>query len=699
MISQKSAYPTGRVVTFYSYKGGVGRSMSMANVGVILAEWGYKVLLIDWDLEAPGLENFFSKYIRDLKNIKLQKGLIDLLNMRMDNIDAGKLNWSEFIQPVNQHLHLLTAGRRDDNYVNNVRKFDYSSFYNNYDGGQYLEDIREYWIREYDFVLIDSRTGLTDSSGICSIYMPDILLLLFTPNEQSFNGIKEVYNKASASRSKIIYERFNLHALPIPSRIENAETALQDEWINRIAKESVGMLGWLPSKDNKLLVDPLQLIEKIKIPYRTLYAYGESLPAMDRGVNDPQDIGYVYVTIAALVANGLQYAQVLIEARDAYVKVAKGELKIEMGRELGYQVMDSDNKESQIKYNTTVKTAGEVQVQPLAWHSLTKRLFPYFVALGVGIIVLAFFYFGRARQVQTPPEGVGEDSTAVTYNKFIADYSSSDSSYDLNFNLSTLQRYYELDTALQHRPQILAVRTTIEENIAYYFKDQVKKLYIDLRDKNVNAPAYFDNVVGRFGNFNNLTSQALNSKFDSLRYVKKITNEPVLDSAVFYSTDNGFVLSVNTHGNFALDRWATYEEVRDSLSFIFSKNLRINSVIAHKRKIVGVGEAVSFPVKYRIDLFICKGYDGKATNSIGSAIRGLNKYQVVNRGYSVPSDTANPYYIKSNEIRYNGDEELVVAKELQTLLSKMGTRCKLVYARTPTPGIVSVLICYQQGLQ
>jgi MinD-like ATPase involved in chromosome partitioning or flagellar assembly len=49
----------GRVYTFYSYKGGVGRSMALVNVGVLMALEGHKVLLIDWDLEAPGLEIFF----------------------------------------------------------------------------------------------------------------------------------------------------------------------------------------------------------------------------------------------------------------------------------------------------------------------------------------------------------------------------------------------------------------------------------------------------------------------------------------------------------------------------------------------------------------------------------------------------------------------------------------------------------------
>ena len=48
-----------QIITFYSYKGGVGRSMALANVATLLSKWGKRVLMIDWDLEAPGLENFF----------------------------------------------------------------------------------------------------------------------------------------------------------------------------------------------------------------------------------------------------------------------------------------------------------------------------------------------------------------------------------------------------------------------------------------------------------------------------------------------------------------------------------------------------------------------------------------------------------------------------------------------------------------
>ena len=45
---------TTRFVTFYSYKGGVGRTSALVNVAVLRAMQGNNVLILDFDLEAPG---------------------------------------------------------------------------------------------------------------------------------------------------------------------------------------------------------------------------------------------------------------------------------------------------------------------------------------------------------------------------------------------------------------------------------------------------------------------------------------------------------------------------------------------------------------------------------------------------------------------------------------------------------------------
>ena len=64
------------IFTFYSYKGGVGRSMALANVAQVFYRSGLKVLIVDWDLEAPGLERFFKI---NIDNIHAKPGLLDMI--------------------------------------------------------------------------------------------------------------------------------------------------------------------------------------------------------------------------------------------------------------------------------------------------------------------------------------------------------------------------------------------------------------------------------------------------------------------------------------------------------------------------------------------------------------------------------------------------------------------------------------------
>jgi MinD-like ATPase involved in chromosome partitioning or flagellar assembly len=65
----REASDPAEIITFYSYKGGTGRSMALANVACLLAqrtlrESGGSILAVDWDLEAPGLHRFFRERFR-----------------------------------------------------------------------------------------------------------------------------------------------------------------------------------------------------------------------------------------------------------------------------------------------------------------------------------------------------------------------------------------------------------------------------------------------------------------------------------------------------------------------------------------------------------------------------------------------------------------------------------------------------------
>src|SRR5262245_39774538 len=147
----------GRIVTFYSFKGGVGRTMALANVAALLARWGRKVLVIDWDLEAPGLEMYFGRFI-DERTVHQRRGLSVMLLGFMERGASELELWGESVIPVALSqalgcLHVLTAGCRDATYHQNVGRLDVSAFYGTEEGWLAIENLRDAWKAAYDFVL------------------------------------------------------------------------------------------------------------------------------------------------------------------------------------------------------------------------------------------------------------------------------------------------------------------------------------------------------------------------------------------------------------------------------------------------------------------------------------------------------------------------------------------------------------------
>jgi hypothetical protein len=69
----------GEVITFYSYKGGTGRTMALANIAWILASNGKRVLAVDWDLESPGLHKYFHPFL-DESVVGTTPGVIEIIN-------------------------------------------------------------------------------------------------------------------------------------------------------------------------------------------------------------------------------------------------------------------------------------------------------------------------------------------------------------------------------------------------------------------------------------------------------------------------------------------------------------------------------------------------------------------------------------------------------------------------------------------
>ncbi len=308
----------GSVVTFYSYKGGVGRTFALASIGASLAKWGYKVLCIDWDLEAPGLQLYFSRWIQN----PAQPGLTELIEAY---VSGAPYSWHDFVTEVHfpdarEPLTFMPAGLQDDTYVRRMQALNWSDLYESYDFGNFLEDRRKEWKQEFDFVLIDSRTGITDIGGICTVQMPDFLVLLFTANHQNLDGAYNVINLARRQRNYLPFDRAKLLVLPVVTRFEGrVEYETAQEWLDIINKKLEPLfLDWSDRQ-----ISSSDLLNFTRLPYVPYWSFGERIPVLEEDTKDPESAAYALETLAALIALRLGNTATLLSGRDRLAAKAK----------------------------------------------------------------------------------------------------------------------------------------------------------------------------------------------------------------------------------------------------------------------------------------------------------------------------------------------------------------------------------------
>lgn len=322
------------IVTFYSYKGGVGRSMALANIAVLLANRGLKVLVVDFDLEAPGIERYFSYF-------EIRNGEHGLLRMFMQAHDGEGVNYRDFTSHIEldnrNSITLLSSGRdRDPTYSRNLESFDWGRFFAERHGAEFVERLRSQWLEDFDLVLVDSRTGLSDTGGICTIQLPDIVVAMFTANYQSLYGVRDVIRLAQLARQRLAYERMSLTVLPLPARWGLQEFQETQIWLDRITDGVEEFFAdWLPRP-----LRPRDVLEQLKVPQRDYFGFGEKLAVVEQGTSDPTSMGYVYDRVAALLATDMADIEALLgQKAAATVKSYEPELdaRTQVQQRLGYQ--------------------------------------------------------------------------------------------------------------------------------------------------------------------------------------------------------------------------------------------------------------------------------------------------------------------------------------------------------------------------
>ena len=333
----------GDVVTFYSYKGGTGRSLALVScAGLIVEQLQHlhnpkPVLLIDFDLEAPGLHRYLLPFIRD-EDRQPRLGVLELfaaISMRIDVLlttpkddDTNcpqalddeatmalvdEFDLSPYLVTTSFHgLQLMLAGRFDESYDQRLAAFDWHRLFAK--APSLFRCLSDRFAHEYSFTFIDARTGLSDTSGICTMLLPDVMVVVFTPNTQSLTGIEHLVRRALAYREAAVDGR-SLRIYPLPSRVDTQVESFRQTW--RMGDSSHPLFGTVNGYQpvfegllasggagSSVALGPY--FDVVQVPHTADYAYGERLCFTTAASGDSLSIRNAYEQFLPWLVTGAQ---------------------------------------------------------------------------------------------------------------------------------------------------------------------------------------------------------------------------------------------------------------------------------------------------------------------------------------------------------------------------------------------------------
>jgi len=198
-----------QTISFYSYKGGTGRSLALANAARYLARLKFSVVAMDLDLEAPGLHYKFS-HLPDGAPLSVSKGVVDyiasflsekappesllpyVIGVRVPGVD----------EPL---LRVLPAGDPlSSSYWPKLTGINWRNLFYSGDpvGVPIFMELKSRIEDELkpDFLLVDSRTGITEMGGVATTLLADKAVCVVSLARENLDGARRVLQSVQRSR-------------------------------------------------------------------------------------------------------------------------------------------------------------------------------------------------------------------------------------------------------------------------------------------------------------------------------------------------------------------------------------------------------------------------------------------------------------------------------------------------------------------
>jgi hypothetical protein len=257
-------------ISFYSYKGGVGRSLTLANLGVYLAQFGAKVAMVDFDLEAPGLHYKLSPSGPvEIGN----RGLVGLLADVSRGVKMADIDWNlgldvsehaEVVQTADDDidqpsggLFLIPAGNpMQSEYWHDLAAIDWDRLFmvGSRPGVAALAHLKKEIekVHDPDVLLVDSRTGITPGGGVSTTLLPNVVVTMMLNTPEHLDGSRLVVSAVIGSERA---SGENPEVVPVLSRYMNPD----------VEDRSPGVAARYRVARGQLRIQPRELQEEIPL--------------------------------------------------------------------------------------------------------------------------------------------------------------------------------------------------------------------------------------------------------------------------------------------------------------------------------------------------------------------------------------------------------------------------------------------------
>ena len=166
-----------KVVSVHSFRGGTGKSNTTANLAAMVAQLGYRVGIVDTDIQSPGIHVLFG-FEESRMNLSLNDYLWGRCAVEEAAYDVGYV-----LEGKGRHqtaIYLIPSSLKAGEIARVLRE--------GYDVGLLNDGFQELIQKlNLDFLFIDTHPGLNEET-LLSITISDVLLLIMRPDRQDFQG-------------------------------------------------------------------------------------------------------------------------------------------------------------------------------------------------------------------------------------------------------------------------------------------------------------------------------------------------------------------------------------------------------------------------------------------------------------------------------------------------------------------------------